>query len=151
MEKEALIIEDLCHSYDKKGFSNWILPDRNQLLNFSDKLLNNEIIFKGRSYWTFDRMSVGMGYYFDPDKLKNNNLGYNYKVGDNSIARNLVCVKDYRNDKNLYEKYFKNNADLIGCSIFGCEYTLSISIYKNNSHISGYKRIQLYANKKSWS
>ena len=142
---------EYCNNLDKKGFSDWILADRNQLNYSSDDLLNNEIIFNGRSYWTFDRMSVGMGYYFDPDKLQNNNLGFNYKVGDNTIARNLVCVKDYRNDKNLYEKYFENNTDLIGCSFFGCEDTLSIPSYKSNFHISGYKRIQLYANKRPWS
>ncbi|MEL0115753.1 MAG: hypothetical protein VW894_05525, partial [Gammaproteobacteria bacterium] len=142
---------EYCNNLDKKGFSDWILPDRNQLNYSSDDLLNNEIIFNGRSYWTFDRISVGIGYYFDPDKLQNNSLGFNYKVGDNTIARNLVCVKDYRNDKNLYEKYFENNTDLIGCSFFGCEDTLSIPSYKSNFHISGYKRIQLYANKRPWS
>ena len=151
IKKNQIDSIEYCNNLNKKGFSNWILPDRNQLLNFSNELLNNEIIFKGRSYWTFDRISVGMGYYFDPDKLQNNSLGFNYKVGDNSIARNLICLIDYRSEKNLYEKYFENNSDLIGCSFFGCEDSLSIPKYKSNFHVSGYKRIQLYANKRPWS
>ena len=64
---------EYCNNLDKKGFSDWILPDRNQLLNSSDDLLNNEIVIKGKSYWTFHRMSVGIVYYFDPDKLQKNN------------------------------------------------------------------------------
>ena len=140
-----------CNALSKRGFSDWSLPNRDQYYNSMNELLKNNILINGNSYWTYDRVSTDIGYYFNIPKEIKNDGDLSPKVAHKSEIRNVVCARDFKKDKDFYEMYFKDNSYLIGCSFFGCEETLSIPVYKSNYHIAKYKRIQLDADKGPWT